>query len=77
MRWIWWTVQSIIFWTAWLFLTAMVMFVHGDCWVHPVESEVAHCVDEKRLVGVVVLGIGAAIYGALVWRTLKRNQQSH
>ena len=75
MRWFWLVVGTIAFWAAWLILAASVMFIHGDCWAGTTDAEVVVCVQEKRMVGIVALGLGLLIYGVGIWKVRKRFQR--
>lgn len=72
VKWIWRILGAIAFWLGWLFLTGLLMFIHGDCWAGTTDAEAAACAHEKSWVGMIALASGALIFALGLWRIRRR-----
>lgn len=57
---------SAAYWAAWLGVTAVAIWIHGDCGAGTTEAELAVCVTEKRWVFWAFIAFGAALWVAAV-----------
>jgi len=57
---------SAVFWAAWLGVTAVAVWIHGDCGAGTTQAELASCVTEQRWLFWTAIVLGAALWAATI-----------